>query len=157
MVTMIGTVHSMGGEPPRLERVLLPARHEFEVTVPDGSVVRGYVTSYEVWDSFVRVNVTFIDRPRRREHNDDALVLRLSDGTFAKSVHGNGGGSDRFSVMATAFARPLGAQTATLGLGRYRRRPPTPSIVQNPGGAMLPARDPSEEMVFTQIMDLSLP
>jgi hypothetical protein len=156
MGTMIGAVHSMGGEPPRLERVLLPARHEFEVRVPDGSVVRGYVTSYEVWDSFVRVNVTFIDRPLRSGH-DDALVLRLSDGTFAKMVHGNGGGSDRFSVMATAFARPLVAQTATLGLGRDRRRPPMPRIVQNPGGEVLPARDPNDEMVFTQIMDLALP
>lgn len=126
------------------------------MTVPDGSVVRGYVTSYEVWDSFVRVNVTFIDRPLR-SGRDDALVLRLSDGTFAKMVHGNGGGSDRFSVMATAFARALVAQTATLGLGRDRRRLPTPRIVQNPGGAMLPARDPSEETVFTQIMDLALP
>ena len=37
MGTMIGAVHSMGGEPPRLERVLLPERHEFEVVVPDGS------------------------------------------------------------------------------------------------------------------------
>lgn len=156
MGTMIGAVPSMGGEPPRLERVLLPARHEFEVTVPDGSVVRGYVTSYEVWDSFVRVNVTFIDRPLR-SGQDDELVLRLSDGTFAKMVHGNGGGSDRFSFMASAFARPLAAQTATLGLRRDRRRPSTPRIVQNPGGAMLPARDPNEEMVFTQIMDLPLP
>jgi hypothetical protein len=72
-------------------------------------------------------------------------------------VHGNGGGSDRFSVMATAFARPLVAQTATLGLGRDRRRPPMPRIVQNPGGEVLPARDPIDEMVFTQIMDLVLP
>ncbi|GGI00965.1 hypothetical protein ACFFGR_16800 [Arthrobacter liuii] len=156
MGTMIGAVHSMGGEPPRLERVLLPVRHEFEVTVPDGSVVRGYLTSYEVWDSFVRVNVTFIDRPLR-SGQDDAVVLRLSDGTFAKMVHGNGGGSDRFSFMASAFARPLVAQTATLGLRRDWRRPSTPRIVQNPGGAMLPARDPNEEMVFTQIMDLPLP
>lgn len=156
MGTMIGAVHSMGGEPPRLERVLLPVRHEFEVTVPDGSVVRGYVTSYEVWDSFVRVNVTFIDRPLRNKR-EDVLVLKLADGTFAKMVHGNGGGSERFSTMGTAFARPLVAQTATLGLGRDRRRPPTPRIVQNPGGAMLPARDPNEEMIFTQIMDLPLP
>lgn len=156
MGTIIGAVHSMGGEPPRLEQVLLPARHGFEVTVPDGSVVRGYVTSYEVWDSFVRVNVTFIDQPLRSGH-DDALVLRLSDGTFAKMVQGNGGGSDRFSVMTSAFARPLVAQTATLGLGRDRRRRPIPRIVQNSGGAMLPTSDPNEEMVFTQIMDLPLP
>lgn len=156
MGTVVGAVHSMRGEPPRLELVILPVRHEFEVTVPDGSVVRGYVTSYEVWDSFVRVNVAFIDRPLRSGH-DDALVLRLSDGTFAKMVHGNGGGRDRFSVMAIAFARPLVAQAAMLGLGRDRRRHPTPRIVHNPGGTVLPARDPNEEMVFTQIMDLPLP
>jgi len=156
MGTMIGAVHSMGGDPPRLERVLLPERHEFEVIVPDGSGVRGYVTSYEVWDAFVRVNVTFIDRPLR-SGREDALVLRLSDGTFAKMVHGNGGGSDRFSVMGTAFARPPVAQTATLGLGRDRRQPLTARIVQNPGGMVLPVRDPEEEMVFTPIMDLMLP
>jgi hypothetical protein len=156
MATMIGAVHSMGGGPPRLERVLLPERHEFEVIVPDGSGVRGYVTSYEVWDSFVRVNVTFIDRPLR-SGREDALVLRLSDGTFAKMVHGNGGGSDRFSVMGTAFARPPVAQTATLGFGRDRRRPSTPRIVQNPGGVVQPVRDPANEMIFTPIMDLALP
>jgi hypothetical protein len=32
-----------------------------------------------------------------------------------------------------------------------------PRIVQNPGGEVLPARDPNDEMVFTQIMDLLLP
>jgi hypothetical protein len=104
----------------------------------------------------VRVNVTFIDRPLR-SGREDALVLRLSDGTFAKMVHGNGGGSDRFSVMGTAFARPPVAQTATLGLGRDRRQPLTARIVQNPGGMVLPVRDPEEEMVFTPIMDLMLP
>ncbi|WP_427130744.1 hypothetical protein [Pseudarthrobacter sp. S9] len=156
METMIGAVHSGEAERPRLERVLLPVRHEFEATVPDGSVVRGYVTSYEVWDSFVRVNVTFIDRPLRSGH-DDALVLRLADGTFAKMVHGNGGGSDRFSVRATAFARPLAAQTATIGLGRDRQRRAAPRIGLNPSGAMIPARDPHEQMIFTPIMDLRLP
>ncbi|MEN8584127.1 hypothetical protein ABFP37_15635 [Burkholderia sp. RS01] len=156
MGTMIGAVHSMGGEPPRLERVLLPERHEFEVVVPDGSGVRGYVTSYEVWDSFVRVNVTFIDQPLR-SGREDALVLRLSDGTFAKMVHGNGGGSDRFSVTGMAFAGPLVAQTATLGLGRDPCRPPAPRVVQDTRGVVLPARDPTEEMVFTPIMDLALP
>lgn len=55
------------------------------------------MTSYEVWDSFVRVNVTFIDQPLR-SGREDALVLRLSDGTFAKMVHGNGGGSDRSAL-----------------------------------------------------------
>ncbi|MEZ2390195.1 hypothetical protein AB6813_11715 [bacterium RCC_150] len=155
MGTTIGAVHLMGSESPRLERVLLPARHEFEVTVPDNSVVRGFVTSYEVWNSFVRVNVTFIDRPLRSKH-DYSLVLRLSDGTFAKMVHGNGGGSERFSVMASGFARPLVAQTATLGLRRDRQGP-APRIVQNPDGAVLPASDPSEEAAFTPIMDLALP
>jgi hypothetical protein len=32
------------------ERALRPERHEFEGVVPDGSGVRGYVTSYEERD-----------------------------------------------------------------------------------------------------------
>lgn len=135
---MIGGVQSGEAEPPRLERVLLPERHEFEVTVPDGAIVHGYVTSYEVWDQFVRVNATFIDRPLRSEHRD-VLVLRLADGTFAQMVQGNGGGSPRFTVMGAAFVRPAVAQTVTVGLGRDRRP------------------DPSTDMLFTPIMDLRLP
>lgn len=159
MGTLIGAVHSGEGEPPRLERVLRPEKHEFEVTVPDGATVHGYVTSYEVWDQFVRVNVTFIDRPLRGEHRD-VPVLRLADGTFAKMVHGNGGGSPRFTVMGAAFARPSAAQTVTIGLGRDRHSANLPRGTEQGGevvGGFQPLHDDEDGLLFTPIMDLQLP
>jgi hypothetical protein len=156
---MIGGLESGEGEPPLLERVILPERHEFEVTVPDGATVHGYVTSYEVWDQFVRVNVTFIDRPLRTEHRD-VLVLRLADGTFAKMVQGSGGGSPRFTVMGAAFVRPPVAQTVTVGLGRGRREADAPPRVSRHSGEVLGSMRPARgdaDILFTPIMDLQLP
>ena len=81
---------------PRLEQVLLPRKHEFEMAVPEGVTVYGYVLSYEIWNVFVRVNIALIDTPLGSIH--DRPALRLADGSDARLVQGNGGGGERFAA-----------------------------------------------------------
>lgn len=129
----LGTGHS---PEPRLEQVLLPRKHEFEVAVPEGVTVYGYVLSYEIWNVFVRVNIALIDTPLGSIH--DRPALRLADGSDARLVQGNGGGGERFSALSSSFARPA-PQTVTLGLG----------------GGML--GKPDRNVSFTPVMELEIP
>lgn len=122
--------------PPRLERVLLPHTHQFEVAVPEGVVVQGYVLSYEIWNVFVRVNIALVDTPLGSVH--DRPALRLVDGTYARLVQGNGGGGERFSALSSSFVRPT-PQTVALGLG---------------GGRL---GKPDKNVRFTPIMELEIP
>ena len=129
----LGTGHS---PEPRLEQVLLPRKHEFEVAVPEGVTVYGYVLSYEIWNVFVRVNIALIDTPLGSIH--DRPALRLADGSDARLVQGNGGGGERFSALSSSFARPP-PQTVPLGFG----------------GGML--GKPDRNVSFTPVMELEIP
>jgi hypothetical protein len=121
-----GTGHS---PEPRLEQVLLPYKHEFEVAVPEGVTVHGYVLSYEIWNAFVRVNIALIDTPLGSIH--DRPALRLADGLDARLVQGNGGGGERFSALSSSFDRPA-PQTVTLGLGGGRLGKPDMNVSSPP-------------------------
>lgn len=128
---------AMSGQPePVLEQVLLPDRHEFSVSVPEGILVHGYVLSYEIWNVFVRINLALIDVPLRAIR--DRPALQLADGSFARLVQGNGGGGERFSTQSAAFVRPAPG-VAILGLGGDR------------------IGKPEEGLQFTPIMDLAIP
>lgn len=133
----LATSWGTGKDPrPRLERVLLPRTHRFEVAVPEGVTVHGYVLSYEIWDAFVRVNIALVDTPLGSVH--DRPALRLVDGTYARLVQGNGGGGERFSALSSSFVRPT-PQTVALGLG---------------GGRL---GRPDRNVRFTPIMELEIP
>jgi hypothetical protein len=110
---------------PRLEQVLLPDTHKFEAAVPEDITVHGYVLSYEIWNTFVRVNIALIDTPLGSVH--DRPALRLADGSYARLVQGNGGGGERFSALSSSFVRPA-PQTVVLGLGGGRRGKPDKNV-----------------------------
>lgn len=132
----LATPRGTGNDPqPRLEQVLIPHTHHFEVAVPEGVTVNGYVLSYEIWNTFLRVNIALIDTPLGSLH--DRPALRLADGTYARLIQGNGGG-ERFSALSSSFVRPA-PQRVALGLG---------------GGRL---GKPDKNVRFTPIMELEIP
>lgn len=66
----LGSSWGTGRNPgPRLEQVLLPDTHEFQLAVPERVTVHGYVLSYEIWNRFVRMNTALIDTPLGSIHD----------------------------------------------------------------------------------------